>query len=131
MVITLHSNIGVRGFGVFFLYRKVSCVTIIYSQDSRILGVVGGSGVTWRFERVYQFVNTHSSVIIITLILNYNSKNIPESLSENVVRRSQMTVTLSDIRIDEGVSAQTRPSAYSPVILLRESLRWCIVFKKS
>ena len=50
MVIALHCNIGVRSFGVFFLYREVSCVTIIYNQDFRILGVVGGSGVTWRFR---------------------------------------------------------------------------------
>jgi hypothetical protein len=41
MVIALHCNIGVRVFGGFFPYREVSCVTIICSQDSRILAAVG------------------------------------------------------------------------------------------
>jgi hypothetical protein len=83
MVIALHCNIGVRSFGVFFLYREVSCVTIIYNQDFRILRVVGGSGVTWRFRAGIPICDHSQHRYYHNPNPNYSSKNIPERLSAN------------------------------------------------
>jgi len=61
------------------------CHDHLQSRFLRTRGLVGRSGMTWRFRGGYTNLRTRS-IIIITLIPNYSSKNIFERLCEDAVR---------------------------------------------